>query len=140
MIEYVYNHRVRYREVDPMGVVYHAHYVDYFEHARTEMLREQGLAYKALEEAGVMMPVVDLAVRYRRPARYDDLLAVRVLVREPPASRIRIDYEVLRDGEDQILATGHVTLCFVDRERRRPIPVPEQMRMLLEAAFDASDA
>lgn len=123
-----------------MGVVYHAHYVDYFEHARTEMLRERGLAYRTLEEAGVMMPVVDLAVQYKRPAHYDDVLAIRVLVKEPPSSRIKIEYEVRRHGEDQILVTGHVTLCFIDRERRRPIAAPEQMRVLLEDAFGASGA
>lgn len=140
MIEYVHTHRVRYGEADPMGVVYHAHYLNYFEHARTEMLREMGLAYKDLEDAGVMMPVVDLSLRYRRPAFYDDLLAISVRVLEPPSSRIRIDYEVRRDGETQVLVAGHVTLCFIDRERRRPVPAPERMRSLFDGPFDSSDA
>ena len=74
MIRYVYRHRVRYRECDPMGVVYHTHYADYFEAARTEALREIGLAYKTLEEAGVQMPVIGPRPpvppprRLRRPA------------------------------------------------------------------------
>lgn len=139
MIEFIYTHRVRYREVDPMGVVYHAHYVDYFEHARTEMLRDRGLAYKELEEAGIMMPVVDLAVQYKRPAYYDDLLDIHVFVNEPPSSRIKIDYAVRRSGEEDILVTGHVTLCFVDRERRRPVPAPERVSALFVDAFAAPD-
>ncbi len=139
MIEYVHTHRVRYGEVDPMGVVYHAHYLNYFEHARTEMMREMGLAYKDLEDAGVMMPVVDLALQYRRPALYDDLLAIHVCVADPPSSRIKIDYAVRRDGEAQVLVSGHVTLCFIDRARRRPVSAPEQMRSLFLKAFDRTD-
>ena len=113
-----------------MGLVYHTHYVDYFEAARTEMLREMGLAYKDLEDSGVIMPVVDLAVQYRRPALYDDLLEIIARVPEMPATRARIEYEVRRAGESETLATGHVTLCFVDRERNRPVRAPEQFRSL----------
>ena len=69
MHRHTYFHRVRYRECDPMGVVYHAHYLDFFEAARTEALRELGLAYKSMEEAGFQMPVIDLAVKYRKPAQ-----------------------------------------------------------------------
>lgn len=123
-----------------MGVVFHAHYLNYFEHARTEMLREMGLAYKDLEAAGVMMPVVNLGVQYRRPAYYDDLLAIQVRVLDPPSSRIKIDYEVRRDGETQVLVTGHVTLCFIDSDRRRPVPAPEQMRALFPETADLQDA
>ena len=125
MFEYVYRHRVRYRECDPMGLVYHTHYIDYFEASRTEALRAMGLAYKDLEASGVIMPVVDLAVHYRRPARYDDLLEITSRIAEVPSSRVRIDYEVRRAGEPAVLVTGHVTLCFVDAARNRPIRAPE---------------
>ncbi|HET6566747.1 MAG TPA: thioesterase family protein [Rhodothermales bacterium] len=125
MYVYVYQHRVRYRECDPMGVVYHTHYLDYFEAARTEALRELGLAYKKLEESGIMMPVVDLSVQYKRPARYDDLLEIRAIFDELPGMRATIRYEVVRAGEDEILTTGHVALCFIDAARSRPVPAPE---------------
>ncbi len=108
-----------------MGVVYHAHYIDYFEAARTEALRDMGVIYKELEDQGIQMPTVDLAVRYRQPARYDDLLEIRVLLKEKPRMRIRIDYEVRRVGESDILTTGHVTLCFLDVARQRPVLAPE---------------
>jgi acyl-CoA thioester hydrolase len=122
-----------------MGVVYHAHYLNFFEHARTEMLRERGLTYRELEEGGVMMPVVDVAVQFRRPAFYDDLLTIHVRVHEPPSSRIKLTYEVRRAGEDQVLVTGHVTLCFIDSARRRPVPAPEQMRLLFADSIDLPD-
>lgn len=123
-----------------MGLVYHAHYIDYFEAARTEMLRSMGLAYRELEEAGVIMPVVDLSVRYRRPALYDDLLEIHVAVEDPPSTRIKILYQVRRRGESEVLATGHVTLCFVDRDRGRPIAAPEQLQTLFEHGFMPSDS
>lgn len=137
MYEYIHRHRVRYREVDPMGLVYHAHYVDYFEVARTEMLRDVGLAYKEVESEGVIMPVVDLQIKYHRPAFYDDLLEITARVAEVPVMRAHIDYEVRREGEDQILTTGHVTLCFVDRARNRPIRAPERFRSLFQRAVES---
>ena len=127
MIEHVYRHRVRYRECDPMSVVYHAHYVDYFEAARTEALRARGFPYKKLEDAGIIMPVVDLHVHYHQPARYDDLLDIKVWFPEPPSVRIRAEYEVRRSGEDALLASGTVVLCFFDTERRRPIRAPQPL-------------
>ena len=125
MIVYNYQHRVRYRECDPMGVVYHAHYLDYFEAARTEALRDMGVVYKSLEDQGIQMPTVDLSLKYKKPAHYDDLLEIRVLLKEKPRMRIRVDYEVRRVDEDDILTTGHVTLCFMDVVRRRPVPAPD---------------
>jgi len=133
--QFDYTHRVRYRECDPMGVVYHTHFVDYFEAARTEALRDMGLAYKTLEERGVIMPVVDLAVQFKRPAHYDDELVIRAMFTEPPTSSITITYEVRRRGEDTVLVTGHVTLCFVHAERRRPVPAPVDVYALFEEAL-----
>ena len=125
MITYTYRHRVRYRECDPMGLVYHTHYLDYFEAARTEALREMGLAYKDLEASGIIMPVVDLAVRYSRPVRYDDVIEVTAHIGHVPSTRVRVDYEVRREGEPAVLVTGHVTLCFVDAARNRPVRAPD---------------
>lgn len=115
-----------------MGVVYHAHYIDYFEAARTEALRDMGIVYKELEDQGIQMPTVDLAVRYRQPARYDDLLEIRVMLKEKPRMRIRIDYEVRRVNAPDILTTGHVTLCFLDVERQRPVLAPDSFSDVYE--------
>ncbi len=136
MIEYVHRQRVRYRECDPMGVVYHAHYIDYFEAARTEALRAHGLAYKTLEDSGVIMPVVELAVRYHRPARYDDRLDVTVRI-ETPETRARFEYEVRRADEATVLVSGAVTLCFFDPARGRTVRAPEIVRAVFGRALDA---
>lgn len=125
---YAHRHRVRYRECDPMGVVYHTHYLDYFEVARTEALRDVGLRYRDLEDEGIIMPVVEVNVKYHGPARYDDLLVIDVRFEEMPSVRIPIEYSVRRAGEDEVLATGTTTLCFMDAENRRPIRAPAQVQ------------
>ena len=123
-LRYVYRHRVRYRECDPMGVAYHAHVLDWFEAARTEALRSAGLPYAELEAGGVVMPVVEVAVRYHASVRYDDLVEVEAVFPEPPRVRVPVDYAVRREGEDAVLVSGRVTLCFLDRERGRPVAAP----------------
>lgn len=133
---YSYRHRVRYRECDPMGIVYHTHYLDYFEAGRTEALRNLGLPYRDLESEGIIMPVVDVNVRYRGPAHYDDMLVVEVAFDEMPSVRVPIDYTVHREGESETLVTGHTTLCFMNAERRRPISAPEPIRSVFAAALE----
>jgi acyl-CoA thioester hydrolase len=133
MPRHVHPHRVRYREVDPMGLVYHVHCLDWFEAARTEALRSSGISYREIEESGVSMPVVDLAVRYHRPVRYDDRIEIGVTwTGEAPVARIRFDYEVRREDEPDVLVSGHVTLCFVDRASGRPVRAPGMLRDALE--------
>ena len=86
------------------------------------------------------MPVVDLAVQYRRPARYDDVVEITSIITEVPSTRVRIAYEVRRDGEPELLATGHVTLCFVDTARNRPIRAPENVAAVFARALAAGEA
>jgi acyl-CoA thioester hydrolase len=117
--------RVRYAETDRMGLLHHANYLVYFEQARTELLREMGVSYRDLEDQGYLLVLTKVEVRYRRPARYDDLLAVRTFVERVTAVRIDHRYEVSRDGE--LLAEGSSTLACVDRTGR-PQALPEFLR------------
>jgi len=110
-----------------MGVVYHTHALDWFEAARTEALRERGLAYKALEASGIIMPVVEANLRYHRSVFYDDVIEIETTFAEQPRVRIPIDYAVRREGEERVLISGRVTLCFVDTERQRPVAAPESV-------------
>jgi acyl-CoA thioester hydrolase len=132
---YTYRHRVRYRECDPMGVVYHTHYLDFFEYARTEALREMGLAYKRLEDQGIIMPVIDLGMEFKAPAHYDDVLEITAFFAEVPRVRVPVTYEVRRVVDEALIATGHVTLCFVDTARNRPVVAPDAVRTLFESAL-----
>jgi acyl-CoA thioester hydrolase len=117
--------RVRYAETDRMGLLHHANYLVYFEQGRTELLRAQGLAYKDLEDQGYLLVLTRAQVRYRRPARYDDLLTVRTTVTRTSLVKIEHRYEVLRAGE--LLAEGETTLGCVDREGQVQV-LPETLR------------
>src|ERR1700752_4417522 len=105
--------RVRYAETDRMGLVHHANYLVYFEQGRTELLRSQGLAYKDLEDQGYLLVLTKVQVRYKSPARYDDLLTLRTTVMRTTLVKIEHRYELLRDG--LLLAEGETTLACVDK-------------------------
>lgn len=88
--------RVRYEETDQMGVVYHANYLNWFEIGRTELIREMGMPYKEIEARGLLLPVVELDVKYRLPARYDDLIAIYTRVVDFTYVRLEFAYEIRR--------------------------------------------
>jgi acyl-CoA thioester hydrolase len=117
--------RVRYAETDRMGLLHHANYLVYFEQGRTELLRSRGLCYKDLEDQGYLLVLTKLEVRYRAPARYDDLLTLRTTVVKTTAVRIDHRYEVFRDGA--LLTEGTSTLACIDREGRVQV-LPDFMR------------
>jgi acyl-CoA thioester hydrolase len=118
--------RVRYAETDRMGFLHHANYPIYFEQGRTELLRTLGLTYRDLEDQGFLLVLARLDVRYRAPARYDDLLTLETRVIRTTAARIEHGYRVLRDG--QLLAEGTTTLACVDRDGRLQA-IPEFLRL-----------
>src|SRR5258708_39984018 len=89
--------RVRYADTDQMKMVYYAKYFEYFEQGRSDLLRSIGMPYAELERMGFYLPVVEAHAQYRRPARYDDLLSVRVSVHEIPQARIRLAHLVTND-------------------------------------------
>ena len=127
MISFETKIRVEYHHTDQMGIVHHSNYVKFFEVARTEWLRASGLTYAEMERRGVMMPIVDVAVKYRNPALYDELISVTAYVDEPPMARMTFRYEVRgEDGRD--IASGSTTLGFIDKETRRPVRAPKWLR------------
>lgn len=108
--------RVNYSETDQMGVVYHARYLVWFDVARCEHLRLTGLTYRELETRGCRLAVSDVNVRYRRPARYDDLLRVRCWVREVASRRVTFGYAVERPEDGALLATAATSLIALDAD------------------------
>jgi acyl-CoA thioester hydrolase len=105
--------RVRYQETDAMGILHHANYFTYFEMGRTELLRANGLSYREVEQAGAYLVVIEAHCKYRRPARYDDLLTLRTSVALANAVKIEHTYRLLRG--DELLAEGRTALACVDR-------------------------
>ncbi|MGC1274162.1 MAG: thioesterase family protein [Planctomycetaceae bacterium] len=106
--------RVRYSETDAMGFLHHSNYLCYFEMGRTELLRAGGGSYRAMEEKGLFLVVTKVAVQYRQPARYDDLLTLKTRFARASFAKLEHAYELRRDG--QLLTTGETTLACIDRD------------------------
>src|SRR5690242_9525225 len=116
--------RVRYAETDNMGVVYYANYFVWFEVARADLLRDLGWTYREMEAAGVRLPVIEAHCEYRRPARYDDEVAIRTEGRLTSPVRMEFEYEVSVQG--QIVASGRTAHAAVS-ENGRPCRLPDRV-------------
>ena len=119
--------RVRYSETDSMGIVYHANYVVWFEIGRTEFCRAAGYPYRAMEEQGILILVTGVDCRYRRAAKYDDLVTIRTRMGDVGSRGLSFFYEVALAGVGTLLAEGSTRHVFVDRTSR-PIPIPSSIR------------
>ncbi|MCU4175441.1 acyl-CoA thioesterase [Carboxylicivirga sp. N1Y90] len=126
--------RVRYGETDQMGVVNNANYPSYYEIGRTELLREYGISYKQIEEKGCMLPLVDLYVKYHKPAFYDDVLTISTSIKEMPSSKIRFDYRIYNQ-EGTLINEGYTNLAFLNSGTRRPVRIPDFLKELLSPHF-----
>ena len=129
MVPHVF--RVIYGDTDQMGVVYYGNYLRFFEAGRNEYLRAGGARYRDVErEYGILLPVVEANVRYRHPARYDDLVRVETRISELKRASLRFEYRVLRDEDDKLLAEGHTVHACIDRNHK-PVKFPEALLDLL---------
>ncbi len=136
MIEHEIQLRVRYAETDKMGYVYYGNFASYFEVARVETFRHLGISYKEMEDQGVMMPVVEYKSKFRKPALYDDLLTIKVIIKNKPAVRILFEYEVYNE-QKTLLTTGETTLVFIDLETNKPAKAPDYFLKIMEPYFQA---
>jgi acyl-CoA thioester hydrolase len=135
MFTYHHQLRVRYAETDQMGYVHHGNYAAYYEEARTEALRSTGITYKQLEESGVMMPVYENFGKFLRPARYDDVLTIKVMLKKKPSVKITFEYEIFNESSI-LIHTGYTTLVFVDRNTAKPCAIPPMLQSVFMRYFD----
>jgi len=127
--------RVRYAETDQMGIAHHSNYIIWCEQARTDYMRGRGVSYRALEEGGLLLPVVDVRLRYRAVARYDDLLRVSCWVREIATRRVIFGYAVERVADGRLLATAQTSLMALGSNHERTT-IPESVREALVVVPD----
>ncbi|MGV3624895.1 MAG: acyl-CoA thioesterase [Archangium sp.] len=124
--------RVIYGDTDQMGVVYYANYFRYFEFSRSEFFRARGGNYTQMEKEGFGLPVVAAHCDYKRSAKYEDMLVIRVRIGELRRASLRFEYEVRRDGDEQVLATGHTIHACVGPSGK-PTGLPESVVKLLSS-------
>jgi len=123
--------RVRYSETDQMGVVYHGNYLPYFEIGRVEWLRNQGISYKSMEENGVALPIVNININYKKPARYDDVLTVITSFKNQTSVKIEFACKI-ENEKGELLTTADFVLVFVDIKTGKPIFPPTYIKEIIE--------
>ena len=131
-IEHITTIRVRYADTDQMGMVYYGKYFEYFEVARTELLRACGLPYAEIEAAGFWLPVSDASAKYLRAAKYDDLLRFVAKMPATISPRLDITYQIRLDETEELMAEGATTLVFVSSVTGKPTRPPEMYRKAIE--------
>ncbi len=132
MISSVTTIEVRYSETDMMGIVYHASYLPWLELGRTNLLKEQGISYASIEQSGFFLPVVEIQMKYRRPATYDDTITINTIIKEKAFAKIRLDYELYK--KDELIATGYSIHAFMNKLGQL-IKAPRQFTEALNQAF-----
>ena len=119
MFEHTTKLRVRYGETDQMGYMYYGNYAQFYEVGRVEMLRSLGMTYRGMEEAGIMMPVIEMTCKYLRPALYDEEISVKVIIDKMPGIRIHFRYELFNEKQE-LINLGETLLIFVNMQTKKP--------------------
>ncbi len=122
--------RVRYADTDQMGYVYYGKYSEYYEVARVEALRSQGLTYKALEASGFMLPVMSLSIQYKAPLFYDDLFLIESNIQQTSQTRLTFTHHVFSD--QTLVNTAKVVLVCVDAQNRKAKAIPAELKRLFD--------
>ena len=124
--------RVRYADTDQMGVVYYANYFVWLEVARTEFLRSLGIDYRNIEkEKRLALPVVEAYCKYKAPARYDEIIMIRIKVSQVKNSSLRFDYSLFNKENNELLVVAYTTHVFIDKDRR-PVRMPKEIQNMFE--------
>ena len=126
--------RVRYGETDKMGYLYYGNYAQYYEVGRVETIRSLGFSYKEMEDGGIMLPVLDLKIKFIKPAFYDELLCVRTIIPHIPSVRMLFHYEVMNE-QKELINKGETTLVFFDMNRKKPMSAPDYIVENLKKHF-----
>jgi acyl-CoA thioester hydrolase len=131
--------RVRWGDVDAARIIFYGAYIHFFEFAETELFREVGLAYGVMfDELKIWLPRVHLECDFHRAARLDDMLEVSVYVGRFGTKSMRLNFEVRRQGSDELIATAHFVLAAVNQNTFETVPIPSELREKL-APYTANE-
>lgn len=122
---------MRYAETDQMGVVYYGNYPQYLEQGRTEWLREMGFSYRWMEENGILLPVTELNIQYKAPARYDDVISITTSLKKIPTFKIEFIYQI-HNQEGVLLIDASTSLVFINSETNKLIKAPDYLIEAIE--------
>ena len=128
--------RIRYAETDQMGYVYYGNYATFYEVARVEALRSLNFSYNELEKSGIMLPVLELQIKYVKPAFYDDEIVIETTITDMPKARIKFEYKTF-NPKGELLNFGNTTLVFVDVNSKKPTQAPKELLEKLEKFIES---
>lgn len=134
MFTYTTKLRVRYGETDQMGYMYYGNYAEFYEVGRVEMLRSLGMTYSSMEKAGIMMPVLEMKIKYLKPALYDEEISIKVIMDKMPGVKIHFRYELYNEAE-VLINVGETLLVFVNMATGRPCLPAEDFQKALKPYF-----
>ncbi len=135
MISSENNIQIRYDEVDKMGYVYHGNYAKYYHISRTELMRGIGFSDKEFENYNIIMPIIELNIKYLKPVYYDDVITIKTFLRQLPDSRMTFEHEV-RNVVGELINTASSMVVFVDIVTRRPMRAPDFFVNKLKPYFE----
>ena len=115
--------QIRYDEVDKMGYVYHGNYAKFFHISRTELLRKIGFSDKELEIKNILLPVIEMNIKYLKPVFYDDVITIKTFLQKIPSSRMWFKHEVF-NANNEVINQAESTVVFVDMHTRKPMKAP----------------
>ena len=116
--------RIRYDEVDKMGYVYHGNYAKYYHISRTELLRKIGISDIELEKEDILLPVIEMNIKYLKPVFYDDIITIKTSLHNIPTSRMIFHHEVCNHN-NEVINRADSTVAFVDINTRKPMKAPQ---------------
>ena len=116
--------QIRYDEVDKMGYVYHGNYAKFYHISRTELMRKIGFSDKELEAKNILLPVIEMNIKYLKPVFYDDVITIKTSLQNIPTSRMRFKHEVF-NTHNEVINQAESTVVFVDMHTRKPMKAPE---------------
>ncbi|MFM2360665.1 MAG: hypothetical protein RLY16_2658 [Bacteroidota bacterium] len=131
--------RIHYALTDQMGVVYHGHYAQFYEIGRSEAIRQLGFTYKDIEAMGIIMPVIDLHSKFLRPAKYDDLITVKTMLKEMPLHHKIVFHHEVYNEQGDLLNTGEIALYFMEAATMKRAMAPEKLRNSIMPYFDQTE-
>lgn len=128
--------RVSYSDTDQMGFVHHSNYLRYYETARWNLFRHLGTPYKEIEEAGLLLPVIDVEIQYLKPAFYDEELLIETVITGMRGAKLVVENKLLNQERD-VINTARITLAFVNGQSKKPCKPPVPLQELLQQTADA---
>ena len=130
-MDFIYERRINYYETDKIGIVHHSNYIRFLEEARCAFLDNIGIPYKSIEDIGLMIPVLGVNCNFKHHVTYDDVILIKVWVKEFNGVRLIMSYEVNDKKTNDIVLTGETTHCFTNSSLR-PVNIKKHYPEIFE--------